>query len=507
MLQPHEQNPVSQAIRRYAISQPQACALAGRDIALNYQELVLALEETGQQLISPDPIALALDNSPAWAVLDLVALENEVPVIPLPFFFSPEQVVHALRDSGACCVLTDQPEYYERLLAGAGISLLPSIVFQVAGKTLTKLRLAQRTRQQLPQDTAKVTYTSGTTGTPKGVCLSAEVMCRVAQSLCHASEAAVTDRHLCLLPLATLLENIGGIYAPLLAGACCHLLPLEQVGMRGANGLDLVKMAGALLAIEATTVILTPELLQGLVVAIESGHPRPTALRFVAVGGATVGLRLLQRAQQVGLPVFEGYGLSECASVVALNTPQAYRAGSVGKPLPHVRVNVAEDGEILVAGALLLGYSGNRESLDSQALWPTGDIGYLDQDGYLFITGRKKNIFITSFGRNVAPEWVERELTLNPAIAQAAVYGEARPFNVAVIVGRGNAQAVDQAIAATNELLPDYARIQRWIPAHAPFNPGNHQLTPNGRLRRDVIHDMYRGAIHLLYEETTDAVL
>ncbi len=507
MLQQHEQNPVSQAIRRHAASQPRACALTGRDITLTYQELAVAVANAAQQLVSPDPIALALDNSPAWAVLDIAALENRVPVIPLPFFFSAEQVVHALRDSGACCLLTDQPETYEKLLAGAGIHLLPSITFQLAGKSITKLRLAQHAPQQLPKKTAKVTYTSGTTGTPKGVCLGEEAMCLVAQSLCQASEAVSTDRHLCLLPLATLLENIGGIYAPLLAGACCHLLPLEQVGMRGANGLDLAKMATAIVSTQATSVILTPELLQGLIVAIESGCPVPANLRFVAVGGATVGLRLLQRAKQAGLPVFEGYGLSECASVVALNTPQTYRAGSVGKPLPHVLLNFAEDGEILVYGALLQGYSGNRESLDSQTFWRTGDIGYLDQDGYLYITGRKKNIFITSFGRNVAPEWVERELTLNPAIAQAAVFGEARPFNVAVIVGRGNAQAVEQAIAATNELLPDYARIQCWIPADAPFNPGNQQLTANGRLRRDVIYGLYREKINHLYEENTHAVL
>jgi long-subunit acyl-CoA synthetase (AMP-forming) len=507
MQQQHELNPVSQAIRRYAASQPQASALVGRDVTLNYQQLVVAVQDAARQLISPDPIVLALDNSAAWAVLDLAALESGVPVIPLPFFFSAEQVIHALSDSGACCLLTDQPEYYEKLMAGAGVSLLPFVNFQVAGKTVTKLRLAGHPVQQLPKKTAKVTYTSGTTGTPKGVCLSVDAMCQVAKSLCQASEAVNTDRHLCLLPLATLLENIGGIYAPLLAGACCHLLSLEEVGMRGANGLDLAKMAAAILSSQATSVILTPELLQGLIVAIESGCPVPANLRFVAVGGATVGLRLLQRAKQAGLPVFEGYGLSECASVVALNTPQAYRAGSVGKPLPHVLLSFAEDGEILVDGALLQGYSGNRESLDSQHFWHTGDIGYLDEEGFLYITGRKKNIFITSFGRNVAPEWVERELTLNPAIAQAAVFGEARPFNVAVIVGRGNAQAVEQAIAATNELLPDYARIQHWIAADAPFHPGNQQLTPNGRLRRNVIDALYREKINLLYEETTHAVL
>lgn len=507
MLPTCEHNAVSQAVRRFALSQPQACALAGDQISLSYQQLAFAMTDVSQQFTAPNPILLAIENSPAWAVLDLAAMEHGIPVVPLPFFFSAEQVIHALSDSGASDLLTDQPEYYAKLLAGADISLLSEITFSVAGKHITKFCLAKRTPQQLPNNTAKLTYTSGTTGTPKGVCLSQEALCRVAESLCQASEARNSDRHLCLLPLATLLENIGGIYAPLLAGAACHLLALESIGMSAANGLDFAKMANAIVATQATSVILTPELLQGLTQTIEAGWPFPAKLRFVAVGGATVGLRLLQRAKQVGLPVFEGYGLSECASVVALNRPQAYRAGSVGKPLPHVLLKFAEDGEILVNGALFQGYSGQRETLDQQSYWHTGDIGYQDQDGFLYITGRKKNIFITSFGRNVAPEWVERELTLNPAIAQAAVFGEARPFNVAVIVGRQHPQAIELAIADTNALLPDYARIQHWIPADVPFHPGNQQLTPNGRLRREVIYAIYRERINQFYEEQTLAVL
>jgi long-subunit acyl-CoA synthetase (AMP-forming) len=105
------------------------------------------------------------------------------------------------------------------------------------------------------------------------------------------------------------------------------------------------------------------------------------------------------------------------------------------------------------------------------------------------------------------PEWVERELTLHPAIAQAAVFGEGRPWNVAVIVARGPREAVEQAMAEANRLLPDYAQVRRWVPAQAPFTPQNGQLTPNARLRREAILNVHGAAIDALYEEQLDAVL
>ncbi len=132
-------------------------------------------------------------------------------------------------------------------------------------------------------------------------------------------------------------------------------------------------VVGALQESEATTAILLPQLLQALVGAGEAGAVRFTRLRFLAVGGAPVAPRLLERARTLCLPVFEGYGLSECASVVALNGPGAERAGSVGRPLPHARVRIAADGEILVAGALFSGYLGDAPFAEDY--WPTGASG------------------------------------------------------------------------------------------------------------------------------------
>jgi long-subunit acyl-CoA synthetase (AMP-forming) len=255
----------------------------------------------------------------------------------------------------------------------------------------------------------------------------------------------------------------------------------------------------------ASSAILAPQMLQALVAEGESGASLPLDLRFVAVGGAPVSPRLLQRAQQLGIPVFEGYGLSECASVVALNTPENSRTGCVGRPLPHVSLSFSDDGEILIEGSAFLGYLGQGTPKQP---WPTGDLGYLDDQGYLHLTGRMKSLFITSFGRNVAPEWVERELTLHPAIAQAAVFGEARPFNTAVIVPRPGFSKtdIDAAVQLANRMLPDYARVSAWVAAAVPFTPSNQQLTANGRLKRDAILAVYADALESLYQEDTHDV-
>ena len=481
---------------------PDAIALTGEQDTLTYQDLGNAIEQIGALLhtIPNKTIGLALDNSPLWAVLDLAGLAADKIIIPLPFFFSPEQIAHSIADAGIGCILTDSPDQYQKILKATGIEVAKSYMHYISEHEVTEIRLADIPAKTLPAGTVKVTYTSGTTGHPKGVCLSADALYQVATALLEATHGIPADNHVSVLPLSTLLENLAGVYVPLLAGATCHLPSLASVGLSGSSGLNVQKVLGTLISCGATTTILTPQLLHAAIAAIEAGHPRPK-LRFCAIGGATVSERLLQRAEALGIPVFEGYGLSECASVVALNTERARKIGSVGKPLPHVRLKFSEDGEILVGGATLLGYIGD-EPVAPDAYWPTGDIGYLDQDGYLHLSGRKKNIFITSFGRNVSPEWVERELTLHPAIAQAAVFGEARPWNVAVIVPRGNASAsdIDHAIEEANATLPDYAHVKYWLPAQAPFLPQNGQLTANGRLKREAILAQYQTAIDEFYK-------
>lgn len=492
-----------QSLHQQALAAPEQVALQGLEDGLTYGQLDQAIAEAAHDLHAMDLHALGLlaDNGVPWALADLSAMAANVPLVPLPLFFSPQQILHVVRDAGLDGLLTDQPQLVETLMQGAGLRFHR----QGAWCGLHLIRLQGITPKQLPPGTAKVTYTSGTTGDPKGVCLSLAQMEAVAVALKEASAAQAVDRHLSLTPLSTLLENIGGIYTPLLAGACTHLLPLQQVGLRGASWLDVECLLQAVHAHAASSVILAPQMLHAMVAAGEGGAALPASLRFVAVGGAPVSPRLLQRAQRLGIPVYEGYGLSECASVVALNTPQASCPGSVGRPLPHVAVSFSPAGEILVSGSAFLGYLGKDTPPQP---WPTGDLGYLDADGFLHLTGRRKSLFITSFGRNVAPEWVERELTLHPAIMQAAVFGEGKPFNVAVIVPRPgfDASDIDAAIELANRQLPDYARVSAWVPASALFNTTNQQLTANGRLKREVILAAYAADLDLFYQEQTHDV-
>ncbi len=492
------------AVREHALQRPDSIALDDGHQQISYRELADAIAALSARFQGMEVRTLGLyaDNGLAWALTDLAALSAGIRIVPLPLFFSGQQLRNVVESAGIDGLIADPAMKLTWLTTAR-----TSTTIKIAGQSLSFHRLPG-SRVELPPGTQKITYTSGTTGTPKGVCLTLTAMESVAQSLREASMAGPDDCHLCVLPLPTLLENLAGLYAPLLAGAKVCLPAAAEVGLQGSSGFDPACCLAAMRTFGATSAILVPQLLQALIQGLDSGLPRPGKLRFIAVGGAPIASRILAAAERHGLPVFEGYGLSECASVVALNTLEQRRSGSVGRPLPHLRVRIAADGEVLVTGNAFLGYVGEKmRSTDDEVA--TGDVGYLDADGFLYLTGRRKNMFVTSFGRNVAPEWIERELTSQPAIAQAAVFGEARPWNIAVIVRRPgfDTDAIDRAIESCNRDLPDYAQIRHWLLAASPFTPENDQATANGRLRRSQIAERYRALIDHQYEEDTHDVV
>jgi long-chain acyl-CoA synthetase len=391
-------------------------ALVGEDVTgvpirltyamLSQQVSQCATEMLANQLhIRPnDVVATMMDNSPAWIVMDLAALQAQLTHIPLPAYFTDAQLQHAIHDAGVSILLTDQPERF-LILGGEVVAKVA-----LANRILTVLRFENMTAKQHPQ-VAKITYTSGTTGQPKGVCLNAQAMFHVAQSICQLVEVGQADQHVCILPLATLLENVAGVYASLLGGATVHVLSSHSVGFTGSQ-FNVEKLANALLRHEASTGILIPELLKALMHWVSKNIQTFPALKFLAVGGAHVAVDLLKQAQSLGLPVYEGYGLSESASVVTLNTPQANKLGSVGKPLPHIEMRLAEDGEIWIKGANYLGYTSQALQTDDDGYVATGDIGRCDGAGYLYIKGSQKKYFhyvvwsqrLTRMGREYAVE-------------------------------------------------------------------------------------------------------
>ncbi|HLS99239.1 MAG TPA: AMP-binding protein [Porticoccaceae bacterium] len=440
------------------------------------------------------PIALAADNGVDWILADLACQLADIPQLPLPGFFSPAQRRHALHQSRVALVLTDRVEDW-RPEGGQVIASLPDSGLQL-------LRLADVTGEDgadpLPPGTGKITYTSGSTGAPKGVCLGNR------QLLCQADALARRvaldrPRHLCLLPLPVLLENIAGVHTCLLAGGEVLAPALASLGLSGSSGLDPVRLTRAIDHHRPHSLILIPQMLTALVAAAEAGWRPPGSLAFVAVGGSRVAAGQILRARALGLPVYEGYGLSECASVVSLNVPGDDRPGSAGRPLPHLDVRV-EQGEIVIAGNPFLGYVGEPASW-GQGRIPSGDLGRLDSDGFLHLAGRRKNLLISSFGRNISPEWVESELLASPLIRDCVVVGDARPWLGALIcpsAGVGD-DAIADSIARCNRELPDYARVRAWHRLAAPLAAVPGLVTATGKPRRDAIHAHFKGAVEALY--------
>ncbi|WP_448101463.1 AMP-binding protein [Luteibacter jiangsuensis] len=485
---------VLKQMARHALTQPDKIALDDGDSTLTYRHLNRAIVELGAR-IGAERVAVMMDNGVAWAVVDLAIAACGAVSIPVPAFFSDGQIEHLLADAAPDLLITDRPD--------GGVASSRRLYHEaivVAGTELHLFSLEARNRRTLPSDTRKITYTSGTTGQPKGVCVTGAGIDQVAESLAGAVSDEGGDRSLTVLPLSTLLANIGGIYVPLSRGATAMLPSLTQCGFTGSSTVDPRAFLAAFHRFAPTATILVPQLLKLLVECAQGGAALPSTLRFVAVGGAPCSEPLVDRAKALGIPVYEGYGLSEATSVVCMNRPGNERPGSVGTPLPHARVRIADDGEILVAGALFGGYLGLHEA--PPGTWHTGDTGWLDSDGYLYVNGRKKTAFATAYGRNVSPEWVESELVATQAILQAAVFGEGRDFNVAVIVPTPGASPsqVDSAVDAANARLPDYARIHAWCPAERPFSAQDGLARPTGALDRQAIAARYASHLHALYE-------
>lgn len=426
-------------------------------------------------------LATLLDNGAAFVVLDEAAAGAGLVHVPLPPFFTPAQIQHALQSAGVDTLLAPPA-------AAAAWPALPWQPVQVAEQALRCARLPAQ-GLPMPRGTAKITYTSGSTGAPKGVCLCQSAMERVADGVVQALGPLGIKRHLSALPFAVLLENVAGQMAARRQGATLMTVPLSELGWQGSSQFDVAIFHAAVLRHRPDSLILLPQMLRAWVgLLMQSGQRAPAGLKFVAVGGAAVGAPLIAAAQALGIPAYEGYGLSEGASVQTLNLPGAQRPGSVGRALPHACLRVTDDGEIEVAGSLMAGYLGDATA--PPEWWPSGDLGHIDADGYVHLRGRKKNVLISAYGRNISPEWVETALGQQAAIRQAVVYGDGEPSLWAVLwpVQAGTPDAALQAaVDAANATLPDYARITRWTRGRAAFSAETGYATANGRPQRAAI--------------------
>ena len=418
----------------------------------------------------------------------------------------------------------------------------------------------QRWKQIRPEDPVGMMYTSGTTGDPKGVVLT---------HLNVLYEAAVVDAittiedfpdTIAYLPLAHIAERELSLYGSVMKVAHVHLCPdprqvvgaLGRVHPGGLFGVPRIweKLAAGVqglvkgadpaqreafekahaLTLEASELLTAgKQVPEELARAVEEADrtvlaPARSLLGLDRVtratsGAAPISVETLRYLHGLGVPLMEVWGMSETSGAATVCTPEANRVGTVGKAVPGVELRIGEDGEVFVRGPILLaGYlqpDGSVLSpLDADGWLATGDVGTMDADGFLTITDRKKELIITSGGKNIAPTLIESHLTAHPAVGFAVAIGDRRPYVTALIVldpdvYAGDAAnspearaAVDQAVEKANAKLSRVEQVKKYTIIPGPWTPDTGEVTPKLSLRRRVITERYADVIDQMYVET-----
>ncbi|WLQ13480.1 AMP-binding protein [Hahella aquimaris] len=428
------------------------------------------------------------DNDVAWIIADLAAARAGALCAPLSPTLSDEQLRHAIRQAGLEAIICfDAASVRLRKLWPE------SRLLQVGGHQLVLTGLYSDPME----DVDRIAFHVDDEDMLRGVCLNRQALDAVTASVCASANITAQDRHFCLLPLNSLAEQMAGTGAALAAGAATIMLPAEQCGF-GSTIFNPAELYRSLVDYRASTLLITPELLKPLLSYMQSRSLTLEAMRYMTLIGAPASRRLINAARRQGAPVYAGYCLNEAGSMVCLSTPKAYKPGSVGKPLPHSRVRISEEGEVMVSGAQSLGYLGGGPRRPN-AQWNSGDLGYMDNEGFLFIRGRKKDVLVTAEGRRISPDWIEAELTGDPQIRQAAVFGAGKSSLVAVIVAE-DADELTAVVERVNRRLPEFAQIKAVVGATQAFNVANGLLQSSGRKNREAIQQTYQDDIDAVYE-------
>jgi len=548
------------------------------------ERLCLGLKEAG---VKPkEKLILFAENGPWWVMTDYANLCLGGVTVPVYTSLVPEQIRYIIKDSSAATVVCGSPELWAKvaavkkslksvkrwiLLEGRGprgILTLNQLLERGEEKARRQPKAFERLAAAVkPSDMASIVYTSGTTGVPKGVMLSHSNFTSNINTLASIVDFSIRDTDLAFLPLSHVLARMVA-FAFLSRGT--SLAFAESIETVGEN----------LVEVHPTILVTVPRLLEkiysrildtvlagsglkkriffwALRVGREYGalklkRLKPGAwlrfrrrlahrlvfakvvaktggsIRFMVSGGAPLSKDIAEFFYALGLVVLEGYGLTETSPVISVNTFDHLRFGTVGRPIPGVEVRIARDGEILTRGQnVMRGYyrkpKETREVLKAGWLH-TGDIGHLDEDGYLVITDRKKDLIITSGGKNVAPQPIENLFLKNPFFAQAVIVGGYRKFISALIVPefekleayarrRGLAFSNRAELVKSPAVLEFYMReIEKMTPHLAPyekvkkiallereFDIDRQELTPTLKVRRQIIEEKYKKEIDALY--------
>jgi long-chain acyl-CoA synthetase len=422
-----------------------------------------------------------------------------------------------------------------------------------------------------PEDLATLIYTSGTTGAPKGVMLTHDNFISNVKGVTEGVSLGESDIALSFLPLSHSFERLSGYYTVMaLGGTIAYAESIDKVPdniqeirptvMCSVPRLYEKMHARVLTTVESGSALKKKMFYWGLGVGgevsklIAAKKELPASLklkyriadrlvfeklrarmgdrlRFFISGGAPLAREIAEFFHAAGILILEGYGLTETTPVISANRPDAFKLGSVGQPLPNLEVKIAPDGEVLVKGPnVMKGYYNRpdetREVLSEDGWFATGDIGYLDQDGFLYITDRKKDIIVTAGGKNIAPQNIENLLKLNRFIEQVCIIGDKRKYLTALIVAsfpelEGFAeengipaddrekllehpriqQLFQEAVDEANTQLARYESIKRFTVLPVEFGQATGELTPTLKVKRKVVGIKYKEQINRMYAE------
>ncbi|GAA0242599.1 AMP-dependent synthetase/ligase [Actinomadura nitritigenes] len=524
-----------------------------------------------------DRVALLSRTRYEWTLLDYAIWTAGAVAVPIYETSSAEQVEWITGDSGAKALFAETDahlalvaEVRDRLPGLAHVwGIDAGAVAEVTelGKDVPDATITERRRSRTAADLATLVYTSGTTGRPKGCEITHGNLVRTARNAVQGaiSEIAVEGSStLLFLPLAHVFARLievatieGGIVLghsdipsllPDLASfRPTFLLAVPRVFEKVYNGAEQKAEAdgkGKIFKAAADTAIAYSRALEagGPGLGLRAKHKVFDVLvygklraavggrvQYAVSGGAALGERLGHFFRGVGITILEGYGLTETTAPATVNRPTAIRIGTVGKPIPGVDVRIAEDGEVLVRGINVLQGYWNNEAATKEAIedgwFHTGDLGALDADGFLKITGRKKEILVTAAGKNVAPAPLEDRLRAHPLISQCLVVGDGRKFISALITldeealgpwkerhGKPAAMSVDElrrdpdiiaeiegAVADANKSVSHAEAIKKYVILGVDFTEEAGHMTPSLKVKRNVVMKDFADEIESLY--------
>lgn len=584
----HETGSLTDALLTHAANQPTVPAIVRRDgddwIELTSAELLAEVKAVAKGLMASgvkpgDRVGLMSRTRYDWAISDFAILYAGGVTVPIYETSSADQVQWILADSGAVAVLTETEAHMN--LVNSVRNDLPALshswIFdrnalaelKSAGEWISDADIDARRAAVQPSDIASIIYTSGTTGMPKGCTVTHGSFRFLAENVMAAVPEIFEDRNtstLLFLPLAHVFGRIIEIvmiqsglkvaFAPdikdlvkdLAVFKPNFLLAVPRVFEKVFNasqqkaetaGKGKIFNTAADVAIAYSQAVANGKVPVGLKVkhglfdklvykklrAALGGN-----VKWSVSGGAALGDRLGHFFRGTGLTILEGYGLTETSSASTVNRPSMIKVGSVGRAIPGVTIGIGPDGEVLIKGPhVFTGYWNNdratNEAIDSDGWFHSGDIGTIDSDGYLFITGRKKELIVTAGGKNVAPAVIEDRLRANWLVSQCMAVGDNKPFIGALITidpdalpqwlsrhNRPEGTTISQlendadfmseiqaAVDYANQAVSQAESIRKYKLVDAEWTEGSGHLTPSMKLKRNVVSAEYGDLIEGIY--------